>query len=317
MNTTSNPQSLRTRRTPRLAFAAAALLLALALLSLAAPQRPAGALLPGTRSLAPTVTVNNSSVVVNEGQTAINAGSFDDTVDTDSDTVRVSASVGTVTQSGTRNGTWNWSYATPNVSDDQPTQVKITAKDSTGRYTSKYFSLKVLDLDPYPTNDMFANASPIDLAASLYGERYGNTRLATREAGEPDHRYSSSGQDCGIYGRQNTVWFKVTTPPSWPSEGSAMTFRTTFGGTNFDTVLALYRGTSLGTLQQVACSNNNPHSSSGDWSDALVISPPGTLSTGSTYYLQLSGTGGAPSGKYRLAYEHCPYPVGSEGVCIG
>lgn len=320
-----NPRPLRIRRSRRLALAAsAALLLALALLSAALPPRTAQALpYPGEGGIhkAPVLGVSKSSVVVNEGQTATNSGSFDDSIDSDYDTVRVSASVGTIIQSGTREeeGTWSWSYATTNVPDDTTTQVRITARDSTGRSTSKYFSLKVLDLDPYPVNDMFANASPIDLAASLYGERFGNNRLATMETGEPDHRYSSTGQDCGMYGRKNAVWFKVTTPPNWPSEAKAITFRTTYG-TNFDTVLALYRGTSLGTLQQVACSNNNPLRSSGNWGDALVISPPGTLSTGSTYYLQLSGTGGgAPSGKYRLAYEICPYSVGSDsdGICIG
>jgi hypothetical protein len=126
------------------------------------------------------------------------------------------------------------------------------------------------------------------------------------EAGEPVERYSPSGEDCGIGGRYNSVWFRVTIPSSWHAYND-LYFSTAAPdyaspGSQFDTVLALYRGTSLGTLQQVACSNDN---SGLNWTDWMEV----RASPGATYYLQLTGTGGAPSGKYVLRLAQCGYNI--------
>jgi hypothetical protein len=64
-------------------------------------------------------------------------------------------------------------------------------------------------------------------------------------------------------------------------------------------VLALYEGSSLGTLKQIECSNDN---SLPNWNDNLSI-PQTKLWVGHTYYVQLTGTGGARYGKYQLHYE--------------
>jgi endonuclease/exonuclease/phosphatase family metal-dependent hydrolase len=147
MNTMTNPQSFRISRTAKLTLATTTLLLAVvALFLLAAPQRPAEAIgYPGTQSLAPTLSVSKSSVVVDEGRTATNTGGYGDLVDLDADTVRVSASVGTVTQGSTVTGTWYWSYATPHVPATETKTVTITATDSTGRSSTKSFSLTIVD----------------------------------------------------------------------------------------------------------------------------------------------------------------------------
>ena len=63
----------------------------------------------------PKIQVAKSSIVVNEGKTATNRGTFSDL---DSQSVIVSASLGTITQ---QNGRWTWSYAT---SDDLTTSVR-------------------------------------------------------------------------------------------------------------------------------------------------------------------------------------------------
>src|SRR5918993_1795245 len=117
MNTKPNPQPFRISRkaTLTLPTATTLLLAVVALLLLAAPPRPAEALIPGGGSLAPTLRVDKSSVAVSEGGTVTNTGGYDDLMDTDGDTVRVSASLGTVTQSGTMTGAWNWSYKAPSV----------------------------------------------------------------------------------------------------------------------------------------------------------------------------------------------------------
>ena len=56
-------------------------------------------------NLNPTLTVDNASVTVNEGQSATNSGTFGDVP---ADTVTLAASIGTVTASA---GAWTWSYA--------------------------------------------------------------------------------------------------------------------------------------------------------------------------------------------------------------
>jgi endonuclease/exonuclease/phosphatase family metal-dependent hydrolase len=176
--------------------------------------------------------------------------------------------------------------------------VTITATDSTGRYSTKSFSLMVKNLAP-PVNDMFSGA--LDLATvGSSSTTTGYTTRATMEAGET--RPSSPTKDCGIYGVSNSVWFKFTYGgqgglPPLPSPNAYYNFDPQ--GSNFDTVLALYEGSSLGTLRQIECSNDN---SLPDWNDNLSI-PQSKLSVGKTYYVQLTGTGGARFGKYQLHYE--------------
>lgn len=117
----------------------------------------------------------------------------------------------------------------------------------------------------------------------------GNTSGATMEVGEP--RPNSSTKDCGIFGVSNSVWWKVHVPASYGSNGAYLRLST--GGSAFDTVLAVYKGTSLTSLQQVACSNDNTLP---NWNEPLIE----RLHSGQTYYVQLSGTGGARSGSYSL-----------------
>ena len=116
------------------------------------------------------------------------------------------------------------------------------------------------------------------------------------ESREP--RPYASYKDCGIYGISNSVWWKVTVPSNLPSylygtTGGAY-LKLSTGGSLFDTVLAVYKGSSLTSLQQVACSNENKLP---NWND-LLYAP--SLAKGQTYYVQLSGTGGARSGSYKL-----------------
>ena len=117
----------------------------------------------------------------------------------------------------------------------------------------------------------------------------GYTSGATMEVGEP--RPYSSTKDCGIFGVSNSVWWKVKVPSAYGSNGAYLRLST--GGSSFDTVLAVYQGSSLTSLQQIACSNDN---SLPNWNEPLIE----RLNSGQTYYVQLSGTGGARSGSYKL-----------------
>ena len=99
-------------------------------------------------NLAPAIASNHPSVSVDEGQTASNGGTWSD--GNSGDTISLSASVGTVTKSGTNAaGTWSWSYGTT----DGPTQsqtVTITANDGTTS-ASTAFALTVSNVQPTAT----------------------------------------------------------------------------------------------------------------------------------------------------------------------
>ena len=149
--------------------------------------------------------------------------------------------------------------------------------------------------------DSFANAPilPDSEACGKPGPPIrGNTSGATMEVGEP--RPNSSTKDCGIFGVSNSVWWKVH--PSYPTGSKGPYLRLSTGGSSFDTVVAVYKGTSLTSLQQVACSNDN---SLPNWNEPLIE----RLQSGQTYYVQLSGTGGARSGSYSL---HSTWRTGAQ-----
>jgi hypothetical protein len=100
-------------------------------------------------NVAPVIARDNASRTVNEGQTASNTGTWSDT--NAGDTVTLSASVGTVTKSGTNaSGTWSWSFAT-NDGPAQTQTVTITANDGNGGVTSTTFSLVVNNVAPTAT----------------------------------------------------------------------------------------------------------------------------------------------------------------------
>lgn len=90
----------------------------------------------------PTVAADDASVSVNEGSTATNTGTYSDP---EGDPVTLTASRGTVTDTG--GGTWSWSFAT----NDGPTQsgpVTITATDDKDESGSVTFDLTVANVAP-------------------------------------------------------------------------------------------------------------------------------------------------------------------------
>lgn len=90
---------------------------------------------------------------------------------------------------------------------------------------------------PPPANDNFANAQTIN---GCSGSVNGTTLGATRETGEPSH-------DPGGSPGGGSVWYQWQAP----STGS-VTINTTGSATNFDTVLAVYTGTSISALTVIA-----------------------------------------------------------------
>jgi uncharacterized repeat protein (TIGR02543 family) len=90
----------------------------------------------------PTVTRDEASVTVDEGDTASNSGTFGDV---DGDTVTLSASVGTVTAHP--DGTWDWSFGTSDGPDESQT-VTITASDGAPPNAAATFDLTVKNVAP-------------------------------------------------------------------------------------------------------------------------------------------------------------------------
>ena len=93
-------------------------------------------------NLPPTLTIDAASVTVNEGQPAVNAGTFSDSDPGDEATLAVN--IGTLEVSGE---SWSWSLDT----DDGPAQsslVTVTATDTAGEKTVGSFQLTVNNLAP-------------------------------------------------------------------------------------------------------------------------------------------------------------------------
>jgi subtilisin len=87
------------------------------------------------------------------------------------------------------------------------------------------------------SNDNFANAQLISGSSGVVG---GNNTGATSEFGEPNHASITGGR---------SVWYRWTAPTS-------TTVRFTTAGSNFDTLLAVYTGSSVGSLTHIASNDD-------------------------------------------------------------
>lgn len=131
-----------------------------------------------------------------------------------------------------------------------------------------------------PANDSFS--SPTVLNSSLPGTVGGINVDATKESGEPNHAGNAGG---------HSVWFSWTANTSY---GVTFTLRTQT--TNFDTLLAVYTGTQVNSLTQIAA-NDDYGSTFGQ--AGTVFFP--TVS-GTTYRIAVDGYNAA-SGSYVLMWH--------------
>jgi len=88
------------------------------------------------------VAAHAVAVEVNEGQIAVNTGSYSDP---GADAVTLTASIGAVVAD--LEGTWNWSYETSDGPDESRTVI-ISAEDDDGDTTLTTFELKVNEVAP-------------------------------------------------------------------------------------------------------------------------------------------------------------------------
>lgn len=130
-----------------------------------------------------------------------------------------------------------------------------------------------------PANDGFADAAAIALSSPDFRDTTG----AGVEPGEPQPR-------CGVFSISSgaTVWYRFT------AIDDALLAVSTFGS-DFDTVVGVYVGETLGGLEQVACSDDT---------GARLESIAGFVArAGQTYHIQVGGYGGAAgAATVRLMY---------------
>jgi hypothetical protein len=123
----------------------------------------------------------------------------------------------------------------------------------------------VLSWSAVPGNDNFANGQVVSGGA---GSVNGNNLGATKEANEPDHAANAGG---------GSIWYYWTAPASGP-----VTIDTQ--GSSFDTVLAVYTGTSVGTLTLIA--------SNDDTATNVQSRIDFTAASGTTYRIAVDGYDG-------------------------
>ncbi|HYI23489.1 MAG TPA: hypothetical protein VEX62_12750 [Candidatus Limnocylindrales bacterium] len=125
------------------------------------------------------------------------------------------------------------------------------------------FAFRVKRLAP-PANDSFGNAANATLGVTSHQETF----TATLQANEP---VPSCGWDVG-----RTVWYRFT-----PNSSRTLVARTV--GSTFDTVLAVYEGTSLEDLAELACNDDRGI----DVASRVELPVVG----GTTYFFQVGGYG--------------------------
>jgi hypothetical protein len=118
-----------------------------------------------------------------------------------------------------------------------------------------------------PQNDNFVNADQLSGAA---GRAFGSNVASTGEFGEPDHADVSDGGD-GL----RSVWWTWTAP-------STGTLDVDTGGSSYDTTLAVYTGTAVNELTQLAANDN---ASGGGFSSRVSL----PVITGQQYRIAVAG----------------------------
>lgn len=134
-------------------------------------------------------------------------------------------------------------------------------------------------LSSVSNNDSFAGA--VDLGTASMGTINGDNTTATSEVGEPDAPVSPQNPQI------QTVWWK------WTAPATAWVIFDTYGS-NFDTLLEVFTGASVGALTEVAeCHDSND----------LGASQLGFMaSSGTTYHIRVRGEGPTDAGLISLQY---------------
>lgn len=164
-------------------------------------------------------------------------------------------------------------------------RVAIDGYNLYGQVAAGSFTLTWGPPPPPPANDAFAAATTITgSSGSISGTNVG----ATEEAGEPDH--------ADIPG-DASVWYR------WTAPSSGRVLLDTCSGTDFDTLLAVYTGTTVGGLAPVASADDGCGSTS-----RLLF----TVTADTTYQIAIDGANrgwGTATGQFTLSWAPVTPPA--------
>ena len=146
-------------------------------------------------------------------------------------------------------------------------------EDSSWNFCCKAYTKSVSTL--FPINDNFADAM---LLSGESGGISASNVGATFETDEPQHEYSSA---------TTSVWWKWT-----PTKSGSVTFSTE--GSSFDTILAVYTGSTLSSLEQYALDDDKGSNQTSICTFEVVA--------GTTYYIAVAGYN-AKTGAIKLSWE--------------
>ena len=158
--------------------------------------------------------------------------------------------------------------------------IAVAGKDN----GSGSISLTVLPTVTPPANDNFANRINIPSPATVTGTNVG----ATEETGEPVHAQRPTAR--------NSIWWRYT-----PSQSGQIRINTF--GSEASTVLAVYTGSSVANLTEVASNNNFPGSRS-------MVTFSGTA--GTAYAIAVAGPNMAEGAVTLTVQETIPHPVNDD-----
>lgn len=146
-----------------------------------------------------------------------------------------------------------------------------------------------------PANDECSSATSISCSSTRFDQ---DTLFATTSPTDPPFPCRFGGEAQGV----GTLWYRFT-----PSNTSARI--TLCGNDTGDTLLALYRGNSCGSLTLVACSEDFC-----GFRSQICVSG---LQTGQTHYIQLATHDEASRGPYDISITcPCPNPPAND-LCTG
>jgi len=178
-------------------------------------------------------------------------------------------------------GTTNWSA--PALLQPGVNTLKVGAVDASGNY-SALVTRQVHYLPNDPVNDIFASALPLTATPGFVTAANTN---ATREVGEPHHAGNAGGK---------SVWWQYQPPVD-----GILVLNTT--NSTFDTLLALYTGTTVGQLTEIAANDDAYEGAPGGFSQIVQA-----VRASSFYHIAVDGYDGV-GGQVVLNYSFTPAPV--------
>src|SRR3989442_1993518 len=161
----------------------------------------------------------------------------------------------------------------------------VIVANNAGAVTSEIAELRISVAGSPPSRDNFTNREPISLINGVSTVFPGTSSNATKETNEPDHAGRTGGR---------SVWY------TWQAPASGTVELSTYGST-FDTLLAVYTGTSFSNIVEIVSNdddeNNDPGASANRFFASRVNS---NALAGTAYQIALDGFDGA-EGSYLLS----------------